>query len=228
MIYVTGDIHGDISRINVKRFRYHWGENDFVIIAGDCGLLWDNKPTPKELSLYNWLANQQFTTLFVDGNHENFTRIKALPVVDYMGGKAHKINDKFYHLMRGEVYTIQDKKIFTFGGGTSIDKDLRTPFVSWWPDEIFSEEEKQNAYNNLEKVNYEVDYVITHAGPKSVMSDFPLHMKIYKTPCSVEKFLDELYRKIKFKYWFFGHYHYNCADKPANCYMLYTQIKILE
>ena len=71
MIYVTGDIHGNISRINVKRHRYHWDENDFVIIAGDCGLLWANKPTPKELSLYNWLANQQFTTLFVDGNHQN-------------------------------------------------------------------------------------------------------------------------------------------------------------
>lgn len=224
MIYVTGDIHSDISRINRKRHYYHWNENDVVIIAGDCGLLWGVKPTPKEISLYNWLANQPFTTLFVDGNHENFNRINALPVVEYMGGKAHKINDKFLHLMRGEIYNIQDKKIFTFGGGTSIDKNWRTPYISWWPDEIFNDEEQQNAYNHLEKVNYEVDYVITHAGPKKVMLNHPKHMKIYDVPCPVESFFDELYEKIKFKYWFFGHYHYNYDDELSKCYMLYTQI----
>lgn len=228
MIYVTGDIHSNINRLNIKRHYYHWNESDIVIIAGDCGLLWETKPSPKEISLYNWFAHQSFTTLFVDGNHENFDRINALPIVDYMGGRAHKINDKFLHLMRGEIYNIQGRKIFTFGGGTSIDKNWRTPYIGWWPEEIFNEKEKQNAYDNLQKENYEVDYVITHAGPKRVVLDHPRHMKIYDEPCPVEDFLDELYEKIKFRYWYFGHYHYNYDDDLNRCYWLYQQITKLE
>ena len=41
------------------------------------------------------------------------------------------ISDSICHLMRGQVFDIDGKTFFTFGGGNSIDKAWRTPGVSW-------------------------------------------------------------------------------------------------
>ena len=58
----------------------------------------------------DWLDNKNFTTLFVDGNHENFTRLYNYPVEEWHGGKVHKIRDSVIHLMRGEIFDIDNKK----------------------------------------------------------------------------------------------------------------------
>ncbi|PYY29702.1 metallophosphoesterase family protein [Paenibacillus illinoisensis] len=46
MIYITGDIHGTMSvnkRLNRRNFpeQKHLTKEDYVIIAGDFGLIWD-------------------------------------------------------------------------------------------------------------------------------------------------------------------------------------------
>ena len=63
----------------------------------------------------------KFTTLFVDGNHENFDRLYSYPIIEWHGGKVHKINSSIFHLMRGEIYEIDNKKIFAFGGASCHD-----------------------------------------------------------------------------------------------------------
>lgn len=35
----------------------------------------------------SWLNDRPFTTLFVDGNHENFDLLNAYPVENWHGGK---------------------------------------------------------------------------------------------------------------------------------------------
>ena len=52
------------------------------------------------------------------------------------GGYVHKLRHNLIHLMRGEIYIIEGKTFFTFGGGYSIDKPFRKENVSWWPAEI--------------------------------------------------------------------------------------------
>lgn len=63
--------------------------------------------------------------------------------------------------MRGQVFTIESKTIFTFGGGTSIDKKTRKEHISWWKEEIPTDEEQAEGKNNLLKYNNTVDYIIT-------------------------------------------------------------------
>ena len=132
MIYVTGDMHGgiDIHKMSTKRFpeQKTMTKNDYVIVCGDFGLVWD-KPGDK---YYNeqqywikWLNSKPFTTLFVDGNHENFDILNALPEVEMFGNVVGKVSDSIYHLKRGRVYTIDGKKIFTMGGAYSHDKEYR-------------------------------------------------------------------------------------------------------
>ena len=84
-------------------------KDDYVIICGDFGGVWTFE---EEL---DWLNNKNFTTLFVDGNHENYTRLYDYPVEEWHGGKVHKIRDSVLHLIRGEIFDIDNKKIFAFG-----------------------------------------------------------------------------------------------------------------
>lgn len=74
--------------------------------------------------------------------------------------------DGIYHLMRGEIFTMENQTIFTFGGAASVDKQYRTPSISWWEQENSTSEEQSYAIENLKKHNFNVDYVITHQAPK--------------------------------------------------------------
>jgi hypothetical protein len=111
-------------------------ERDKVIICGDFGLPWCND---KEDDYWlNWLEEKNFEILFVDGNHENFDLLYQFPVVERYGGKVHKVRKNIFHLMRGEVYEIEGKTFFAFGGASSVDKHLRVESISWWEQENFS------------------------------------------------------------------------------------------
>ena len=53
---------------------------DYVVLLGDVGLVWDYKGESKtEKWWLDWLEDKSFTTLFIDGNHENFNRLNAYP-----------------------------------------------------------------------------------------------------------------------------------------------------
>ena len=87
-------------------------------MCGDFGYWHD---TDIERNNLDWLESQPWTTLFVDGNHSNFDRLKKLSVEEWNGGKVHKIRPHIIHLMRGQVFTINGKTFFTFGGAQSHD-----------------------------------------------------------------------------------------------------------
>lgn len=188
MIYVTGDTHGEFERLGSRYFDA--GENDTVMICGDFGGVWDDSVA--EHYWRKWLASKPFTILFVDGNHENYDLLRAFPEEEWNGGKVHRIAPNILHLMRGQVFDIDGMRFFTFGGASSHDidagilepddPDLKTKkkrldteralyrinHVSWWKDELPSEEEMEEGLRNLEAVGGNVDVVISHCAPTSV------------------------------------------------------------
>lgn len=124
MIYITGDTHSDFSRFTEENFpiQSEMTKDDYVIICGDFGGVWTSEEeSSREKDALDWLDNKSFTTLFVDGNHENYTRLYNYPIEEWKGGKVHKIRDSVLHLMRGEIFDIDNKKIFAFGGARSHD-----------------------------------------------------------------------------------------------------------
>lgn len=207
MIIVTGDTHGIIDYSKIKNIvkKNILGKDDYLIIAGDFGAIWDEEELENDLSYYTRLP---FTVLFVDGNHENFDIINSYPISIWNGGKVHVIKDNIIHLMRGQVYTIEDKTIFTFGGGTSIDKYRRTEHISWWAQEIPSDEEFKEAKDNLLKYNNKVDYIITHSIDTEALKNPLIYLCANK--CKAYKdniMLDYFEQNINYKHWYFGHYH---------------------
>ena len=120
MIFVTGDTHGDYTRFRTDIFpeQKTMTKDDYVIVCGDFGL-WDNSKQQKYR--LDWLEKKPFTTLFVDGNHENYELLNAYPVQCWHGGVVHMIRQSVIHLMRGQLFEIDGKRVFTMGGAASHD-----------------------------------------------------------------------------------------------------------
>jgi predicted phosphodiesterase len=218
MIYLTGDTHIPLDVDKLKKVPDNLTKSDYVIILGDFGLYWRNNEV--FCYWYEWLQNRNFTVLWVDGNHENYDMIAKLPVSEWNGGLVQRDGD-IIHLMRGNVYTIEDNKFFVFGGAYSIDKAYRQNRISWWEEEEYSLQERKLALTNLDKHDWKVDYVLTHACPyiiKEIMFG-------YRDETSTELFLEQIKNKLQFKDWYFGHYH---EDKDyQNYHELYYDIRRL-
>ena len=233
--YVTGDVHADLTIDNLKQFRnecengiYHLTKDDYVIVCGDFGLLWSNPYTLEyyhevgtciesnpddlnwnweELNLLDWYEACPWTTLWVDGNHENFDRLDTYPVSNWHGGRVHEISPSIIHLMRGEIYDIDGYKIFTFGGAQSTDRGTYTHTEwqdihrCWWPQEIPSEKERAWAHKNLEANGNKVDFIITHDCPMGIKCGNGYRIS------EVSSFLETIRQSVDFTHWFCGHMH---------------------
>ncbi len=207
MIYVTGDTH----RTDLLCLRHfcdnhpNLTKNDYVIIAGDFGGVWAEETLERDLKPFSDLP---VTILFVDGNHENFDLINSCPVEVWNGGKVHKIKPDIIHLMRGQVFEIEGKMIFTFGGATSIDRGWRVEGIEWWPQELPTYEELDEGIANLKRYGNQVDYIITHSCSERAFA-YPIlrNGAPEKYHCPEVQMLSYIEDIITFKHWFFGHFH---------------------
>lgn len=220
MICITGDIHRtqDIRKILPSSFDYAGKtKDDCLIIAGDFGCIWTGDK--QDDTLLDWFASLPLTVLFIDGNHENFDLLNALPVETWHGGKVHRVRDSLFHLMRGQVFEIGGKTWFTFGGGTSMDRHMRTPGVSWWPQELPDQAEMEEGFRNLEKNGWHVDYVLSHCAPLFILKQIvpPAGGDILNT------YLNEVASRLTFRHWYLGHYHID-RDLSGRYSVLYQRI----
>jgi hypothetical protein len=245
MIYATGDTHGSFGRrFSTKNFpaQMKMTKDDYLIICGDFGCIWENDPENKEEQYWlKWFNERPYTLLFVDGNHDNHERLASYPVEKWNGGKVHRIRDSVFHLMRGQVYIIDELTVFTFGGASShdirdgilepddprikewnrdYDKLFRINKRSWWERELPSRAEMEEGRQNLEKVDWKVDFVFTHCTSSSTTALLGLgtHEQDILT-----RYLQEIREKLDYRYWLFGHHH---MDKAINSeeICLYEQI----
>lgn len=248
-IWITGDCHGDFTRFKNRTIKIDSEcgnkENNYMIIAGDFGLIYSKKPTLREIKNILFLNNLPYKVLFVDGNHENHERLNTMYKCKiWHGGKVHFISKNIIHLMRGQVYEILGKKVFSFGGAMSHDipygvlyKDeygytdkkremeekglfYRTAYEDWWPNEISTKQEREEGIANLKVVDNKVDIIITHCAPQTVQN------QIYRGKEVIDehsKYLDKLRKDISYDKWFFGHYHDNRMLED-NFYLIYDDI----
>lgn len=245
MIYVTGDTHADFRRFATSIFpeQKEMTKDDYVIILGDFGGVWDKEETAHEKYWLDWLDNKPFTTLFIDGNHENFDRLYSYPTKEFNGGKVHEIRSSVLHLQRGEIFTLQNHTFFAFGGASSHDisdgildpikdkdkikkwnKDMTKMFrvnkVSWWEQELPTQEEKDNGLTNLKKHNNKVDFILTHCAPASTTA--LLGQGLFKQD-QLTYYLEEIRSQVDYGHWLFGHHHDNRQIDNKDL-LLYEQI----
>ena len=206
-IFVTGDTHREHDFAKLEFFAKRnpqLTKNDYVIIAGDFGGVWWRKTLSEDLKPYEDLP---FTVLFIDGNHENFDLLYSYPVREWNGGKVHFIKPDIIHLMRGQVFELEDNTIFTFGGATSIDKFMRTEGLTWWALEMPTHEELDEGIANLNRYNNKVDYIITHSCGERALMYPPLRTRNFQMGRYPENQMLAYFEDIvDYKKWYFGHY----------------------
>jgi len=222
MIYITGDTHGDYNDF-MNRIRQHKiSKGDIVIVCGDFGFVWD---IPENRWVLTKLTAEPFTIAFVDGNHEDFNLLYTYPVIDWNGGKVHKIADNIYHLMRGQRFIIEGKSFFTMGGAYSTDKARRTEGKSWWKQELPDNNEYKIAEETLKSCGYQADYVLTHTVPQSVIHYLGFVPDMHDA--ELTGYFEWLYGELKFKKWFAGHFHVNQLVKD-NVQVLFDDMLLIE
>lgn len=202
MFYVTGDAHGELKDLTERDFG-KIKKSDYCIVCGDFGFIWDD--SKEERKALKYLGERKHSVLFIDGAHENYDMLAKYPVTQWNGGNVQVINGGLIHLMRGQVYTIDGKKIFTFGGGESADREMRATHLSWWEQEMPTMEEMREGVNNLVKNNWEVDYILTHDAP----SDFKKFLGGNDSLNGLNVYLDEINKRCQYKKWIFAMYHRN-------------------
>ena len=229
MSYAIADLHGNSLRFQPQYFpeQSEMTKDDYMIVCGDFGCVWNgDKSDDPQL---DWLEALPFTVLFVDGNHENFDALKEYPVEQWRGGKVHKIRPHVIHLMRGQAFELQGHTFFIMGGAQSHDiadgildmdssdfyerydslcrnhSQFHINHISWWEEEMPSDEEYAEARQTLERLGWKVDDGITHCAPTAIQQKINADFK----PDKLTDFLEEIRCRSQFHYWLFGHYHDN-------------------
>mgnify|MGYP000860136438 CR=1 FL=1 len=216
MIYVTGDMHGDITRFKdkaIKKLR----RGDTLIVCGDFGFVWDH--SAQEQKLLQWIGKRRFNTLFIDGTHDNLDLLAEYPLTQWQGGPVRVISGRLMQLQRGHIYNIEDSTVFAMGGGESHDAELRQQSKTWWHNEMPTPDELEQARENLEAYRGVVDYIVTHDCPGSLRSC----VDSAETVSHLGAFFNNMQQQCRYKKWFFGAYH---QDKqiPPYYYALYKDV----
>ena len=197
MIWLLSDPHGGE---NIQGFREYLAtakEEDLLIILGDVGLKFADT---KENRLFDeLLLSAEKNIAFIDGNHENFAHLNSFPEEDWNGGRIHRITDKVVHLMRGNIYTLEGKTFFVFGGCKSSPRWKEMGL--WYPGDEPEPAEISLAHKNLARHGNRVDYILTHKYEESPPKG---------TVCpALRELILWLEANVQYQHWFCGHWHKN-------------------
>ena len=204
MIYVTGDMHGLAERFDDPKLK-KLKKGDTLLICGDFGFLWNGGKD--ELRTLKKLSAKRYNICFVDGTHENFDTLSKIKVKIWNGGKVHQIAQNIFHLMRGQVFTIEGKKVFTMGGGESPDLDIRYEMNTWSELEIPTSDELMEGVENLQANDAKVDIIVSHEPPATVKEFLMLQMPDSVTITTINTYLDDVAKTCSFRHWYFGSLH---------------------
>jgi predicted phosphodiesterase len=219
LIYITGDLHGDLARFKSKAMR-KLKKNDTLIVLGDFGFLWEGgKAEAKRLK---WIGKRKYQVLFVEGTHDNLDLLGQYPQSEWCGGQTRLISGKLRHLCRGGVFTIEGQSIFAFGGGDSADADVRD---NWWSRELPSQEEIAETRERLASRSWAVDYIVTHQCSRKLKTFLALGQDEVNV---MDAFFDEIRESCQYTRWFFGSYHINKIIPPGEMAVYDAVVPVVE
>lgn len=240
-LYLTGDVHSKVC--NRFSFKQHpelrtLTDEDFMIIAGDFGAIWDWTGNSKEDKYYlNFVNSKPWKTIVVLGNHECYPIYEQMPHVtpsflysgsmyqcEYMG----KIYENIYIVDTIAILDIEDNHILCINGADSHDKQWRIEGKSWWPQEAINIDKCLDFMENHDKEHF--DIIITHDAPAAI-NDWFSRDGYHHTSTPGQKYLEVLRKELDFDSWIHGHMHFD-MDWPNTIddriYGIYEEILILE
>lgn len=224
MIYITGDMHGNISQMRQIMKKINCKLKNTLIVLGDFGA---NYYFDKKDNIFKDAISEYDINIFVirgnhDGNPINIDNIEKKEKYGNIGYIQPEYPNIFYAI-NGYIYNIENNSFLVLGGAYSVDKYYRLQMgYKWFSDEQMTENEKINFWNqNI----IEVDTILSHTCPYENM---PRHLFLTQidqstVDNSMEYFLHDVKKIIRYKNWFCGHFHAN-EELEDNMYMLYNGV----
>lgn len=203
MVYVTGDMHGDMERFSGKAMR-KLKKGDTLIVCGDFGFVWNG--TRQEQRNLRKLARKKYTVAFLDGAHENFEALAAYPEAEWNGGTVRRLADNILYLTRGSLYTIEDERYFVMGGGER-DKDRAEAAEENRESALPGAQELQQGLRRLSQAGNRVDYILTHE-PSGKAGAYVIPNR--RRSGGLDIYFDGIEQTVAYRCWYFGSIH---ADK---------------
>lgn len=211
MIYLTGDTHGDVSRIEEFCKQYETDRDDILIILGDAGINYDGGR--RDRAVKQFLKELPITLFCIHGNHEQrpYT-IDGYKETLWRGGIVY-LEEEYPNLLfakDGEIFDLDGQKAIVIGGAYSIDKEYRLAYgYGWWSDEQPSDDVKQYVERQLDRLGWKVDLVLSHTTPLKYEPTEVFLPGIDQSTVdkSTEIWLDDIEDRLDYQRWYCGHYH---------------------
>jgi hypothetical protein len=220
LIYITGDMHGDLSRLDAAGRKLK--KDDVLLVCGDFGFLWEGGENEKKR--LKKLEKKKFTIAFIDGVHENYDLLLKYPEEEWKGGKVHRLGKNIFHLERGEIFTLEGNTFFAFGGGENEEKPLYQESGHWWEEEMPSLEEMEKGASRLKENGMQVDYILTHTPAPGMGLQ---NRARGEEAAQLYSFFTAIAKQVEYKKWFFGCIHLD-RKITARHYALFEEILPLE
>ena len=230
LVHICGDIHADWGALNafintkirqsklVRALAGDYEEFEAIILqCGDFGYWPHTQPRHSWFEPGEWTGGGKYVVhnavpflkgglvplYWCDGNHENHDALDALeescpdrPFIPVSPG--------VFYARFGAMLTLVDGTSVMFcGGAESVDKDLREPRLSWWPQEGIDEADMRRL---PDPQSAHVDWLISHTCPRCFGVVGPYSMA-EKNLEESRKRLDRVWEMYKPQKWWFGHYH---------------------
>ena len=211
MIYITGDIHGQLDPIYDLYQKYKPTADDVIVILGDVGVNYYGDS--KDRNIKQQMQELGCTFFCIHGNHENRPlNIPSYKDKEWHGGHVY-YEDDFPNLLfpaDGDIFELEGKKCIVIGGAYSVDKYHRLlKGYHWWIDEQPSEATKHYVEQQLSK--HKIDIIFSHTCPSKYtpIECFLSGIDQSKVDDSTEQWLDIIEDNIEYQAWYVGHWHTN-------------------
>ena len=212
MFYITGDTHGDFSRIfefcNTHQLLQ---QHETLIVLGDAGINYSGDE--RDTLLKNELARLPLTLFCIHGNHEMRPEGSASYAESTWNGGTVYVEAAYPNILfakDGEIFELDGIRAITIGGAYSVDKFYRIARgLHWFEDEQPSKGTKERVESKLKSVNWKIDTVLSHTCPLKY-EPREMFLKVIdqsKVDKSTEKWLDSIECKLEYNRWLAGHYH---------------------
>lgn len=212
MIYISGDIHGEVSRVADMIAKYEIAAQDIIILLGDVGMnYYGNKHGDRRGK--KKLNSFDIPILCIHGNHEMRPESLVTYQEDLWNGGTVYVEEEFPNLLfakDGEVYDLEGCKAIAIGGAYSVDKWYRLQMdLHWFPDEQPSDAIKDRVEQKLIELDWKIDYVLSHTCPYRYIPREAFLGGIDQSTVdnSTELWLDNIEEKLTYQAWYCGHWH---------------------
>lgn len=155
---LAGDWHGNTFHAIQSLNEFKKRNITTVIQLGDFGI-WGGQDSAVFIrKIERTLKNNGQKLYIVLGNHENYDKVNAV-AVDGLTGLQH-YRENIFFFPRGFRGMLGNHSFVALGGANSIDKEWRTPYISWWHEESIT---LGDVYRTAEGGH--ADIMFTHDAP---------------------------------------------------------------